>query len=64
MFASTLCPLCPSCGAVMRLGRRIPALNDQPELQNFECRPCGLIFTEAAVQPLRLKFTIPSSICA
>ncbi len=32
----------------MRLGRRVPAYLNQPELQNFECRPCGIIVTQAA----------------
>lgn len=40
-------PVCPSCTAPMRVGRRIPALNNQPELQNFECRRCDVIVTEA-----------------
>ncbi len=40
--------ICPSCGAAMRLGRRVPAYLNQPELQNFECRPCGIIVTQAA----------------
>ena len=65
MFAySPLCPICPSCSVTMRLGRRVPAFNNQPELQNFECRPCGIIFTEAAAQPIRLKFTLPVSVSA
>ena len=40
-------PICPSCGAEMRLGRRIPPLNSQRELQNYDCRRCDVIVTEA-----------------
>ena len=36
----------------MRVGRRIPACDRQPELQNFECRPCSVVVTEA-VRPMR-----------
>lgn len=34
----------------MRLGRRIPAVDRQPELQNFECRACSVVVTEAMDQ--------------
>jgi hypothetical protein len=45
----------------MNLGRRIPALNNQPELQNFECRPCGIVFTEAAAaQTARTGVIMPT----
>jgi hypothetical protein len=47
-------PICPSCTVVMRLGRRIPAFHSQPELQNFECRGCSVVVTEAA-QPPRVE---------
>jgi hypothetical protein len=41
----------------MRLGRRIPAFNSQPELQNFECRRCSIVVTEAAPE-VRAKATV------
>ena len=34
----------------MRLGRNIPAFDRQPELQNYECRACNVIVTEAVRQ--------------
>lgn len=49
-------PICPCCGTAMDFGRRVPAFNAQPELQNFECRPCGVIFTQAATAPGRIDF--------
>jgi hypothetical protein len=36
----------------MRLGRRVPPCDRQPELQNFECRRCNVVVTEA-VRPAR-----------
>lgn len=31
----------------MRLARTIPRLGGLPELQTYECRACGVSFTEA-----------------
>lgn len=36
---------CPSCGAPMRFLRTVPPLCGLPELQTFECKPCGLAVT-------------------
>jgi transposase-like protein len=40
---------CPSCGAPMRFLRTVPRLRGLPELQTFECRPCGLAVTAEQV---------------
>ena len=40
-------PHCPSCGRLMKLARITPRVGGLPELQTFECRPCGVTFTEA-----------------
>jgi len=36
-------PDCLSCGRPMRLERTITQVHRSPELQTFECRPCGLV---------------------
>jgi transposase-like protein len=40
-------PRCPNCGQSMKLARVTPRVGGLPELQSFECRPCGVVFTEA-----------------
>jgi len=40
-------PICPNCGRAMKLARVTPRLGGLPELQTFECRPCGVTLTEA-----------------
>jgi hypothetical protein len=40
---------CPSCGAPMRFLRTVPPLDGLPELQTFECKPCGLAVTAEQV---------------
>ncbi len=36
---------CPSCGALMHLSQIVPAFSGLPEMQGFECAPCGLAVT-------------------
>ncbi len=36
---------CPSCGALMRLSRRVPSFAGLPEMLTFECGPCQLAVT-------------------
>src|SRR5271170_5777260 len=38
-------PDCLSCGRPMRFERTITQVHRSPELQTFECRPCGLVVT-------------------
>jgi hypothetical protein len=38
-------PDCLSCGRSMRFERTITQVHRSPELQTFECRPCGLVVT-------------------
>lgn len=40
-------PLCPSCGRPMRFVRSLPRLGALPELRTFECKACGVTYTEA-----------------
>jgi transposase-like protein len=40
-------PHCPNCGRVMKLVRITPRVGGLAELQTFECRPCGVVLTEA-----------------
>ena len=40
-------PICPNCGRAMKLARITPRVGGLPELQTFECRPCGVTLTEA-----------------
>jgi hypothetical protein len=39
-------PHCASCGQPMKLARVTPRFGGLPELQTFECRPCGSVLTE------------------
>ena len=39
-------PRCPNCGQSMKLARVTPRFGGLPELQTFECRPCGVTSTE------------------
>jgi transposase-like protein len=49
-FATNPAPLCPHCGQPMRLARIVPRLGGLPELRTYECRACGVSFTQAAQQ--------------
>jgi hypothetical protein len=40
--------MCLSCGKAMRLVRTIPVIGEPPDLRNYECKACGIVFTEAA----------------
>jgi transposase-like protein len=40
-------PHCPNCYQPMKLARVTPRVGGLPELQSFECRPCGVVLTEA-----------------
>jgi hypothetical protein len=40
-------PHCPNCNMPMHLLRVEPRLGGLPELRTFECRPCGLVITQA-----------------
>ncbi|HXQ83784.1 MAG TPA: hypothetical protein VN769_06920 [Xanthobacteraceae bacterium] len=39
---------CPSCGRSMRLASTVPRFGAFPELRTFECKTCGVTYTEAA----------------
>jgi transposase-like protein len=39
---------CPACGQPMRLVLVIPRFGSFPELQTYECKSCGVSYTEAA----------------
>ena len=43
----TTATCCPSCGRPMRFVNAVPRLGALPELQTFECKACGVMFTEA-----------------
>lgn len=49
-FATNPAPLCPHCCQPMRLARTVPRLGGLPELRTYECRACGVSFTQAAEQ--------------
>jgi transposase-like protein len=38
---------CPACGQPMRLVLVIPRFGSFPELQTYECKSCGVSYTEA-----------------
>jgi transposase-like protein len=38
---------CPACGRPMRVVLVIPRFGSFPELQTYECRECGVSYTEA-----------------
>jgi hypothetical protein len=40
-------PHCTNCGRAMKLVRITPRIGGLAELQTFECRPCGVVLTEA-----------------
>jgi len=40
-------PTCPGCGRPMRLVRLEPRVGDVAGLRTFECRPCGVVYTQA-----------------
>jgi len=51
---------CPECGKPMTLVRVLPALDDNPRLGAFYCRPCEFadtipVFTENQVPGRRAK---------
>jgi len=46
-IATASTPNCPHCAKPMRLARTIPRLGGLPELRTYECRACGVTFTEA-----------------
>ncbi len=39
---------CPACGRPMRVVLVIPRFGSFPELRTYECRACGVSYTEAA----------------
>lgn len=39
---------CPACGRPMTLGLSVPRFGSFPELRTFECKSCGVTYTEAA----------------
>jgi rubredoxin len=39
---------CPACGRPMQLVLVIPRFGAFPELQTYECKSCGVSYTEAA----------------
>jgi Bacterial regulatory protein, Fis family len=45
-------PDCLSCGKPMRFERSITQVYRSPELQTFECRPCGLVVTAESGSPM------------
>jgi rubredoxin len=40
-------PPCPSCGRPMRFVRAVPRFAALPELRTYECKGCGVSYTEA-----------------
>jgi ribosomal protein L37AE/L43A len=40
--------ICLSCGKAMRLARTIPGIGEPPALRTYECKACGVVFTESA----------------
>lgn len=38
---------CPACGRPMRVVMVIPRFGSFPELHTYECRDCGVSYTEA-----------------
>jgi rubredoxin len=40
-------PLCPSCGRPMQFVRAVPRFAALPELRTYECKGCGVTYTEA-----------------
>ncbi len=40
--------VCPACGQSMRLVLVIPRFGSFPELRTYECKGCGVSYTEAA----------------
>jgi hypothetical protein len=47
MGAAANTAYCLNCGQPMTLARVTPRLGGLPELQTFECRPCGAILTQS-----------------
>jgi hypothetical protein len=43
-------PSCPSCSQIMRLARPASRFGDLPDLCTFECRACGVLYTEARAE--------------
>jgi hypothetical protein len=39
--------ICLSCGKAMRLARTIPGIGELPELRTYDCKACGVVFTES-----------------
>jgi hypothetical protein len=39
--------ICLSCGKAMRLARTIPTIGAVPELRTYDCKACGVVFTES-----------------
>ena len=39
---------CPACGRPMTLGDSVPRFGSFPELRTYECKICGVTYTEAA----------------
>jgi hypothetical protein len=39
--------ICLSCGKAMRLAGTIPEVGESPELRNYECKACGVVFIES-----------------
>ena len=47
MNIPALPPNCSNCGKRMELARVTPRFGGLSELRSFECRPCGVVVTEA-----------------
>lgn len=45
--ASADTPLCPSCARPMHFVRAVPRFAALPELRTYECKACGVSYTEA-----------------
>jgi rubredoxin len=39
--------ICLSCGKTMRVARTIPGSGELPELRTYDCKACGVVFTES-----------------
>jgi rubredoxin len=43
--------ICLSCGKAMRLARTSPEIGEAPELRIYDCKVCGVVFTESVGAP-------------
>jgi hypothetical protein len=54
-YKSPKAPLCPACAQTMRLARVTQRFGDLPDLHVFECRACGVLHIEAAIEEAEIE---------